>query len=411
MDNLDISLLEGLRAEIAEDYNKTQKGVNQFLKDLESNHPKINSYKITEFFNFDATIFFGDWSAESRSWTEYHNQWQDRLLKQIYSQVRNHFDHPLKEEELNNLLQIDRGEKNNQLSAIFHAPSHAHVINTIRQNFDDLTVNSVINMRDTLIRTTKDLAHGIGQSVLPDIDITAVFPTPSTTNVLQYCEEGGTVHQNWIYSLPSITLDTNIIFGMARGDILSPFELYKKCWVDLAVTHRIEDDADLSLSEKQFLRENGIRKIPSIMRGGFDTKSKRSLFHPQFNKGGSTEFVNIMECAIDRLAKSGHNSPEYLDWDHLHGHYTSGRDIFVTQDKKMLRTGRELEEFGIRIMSFDDLLELIEQNGLLSCIKYRKDLDLHWIQICIKGTEKPSDLQNFDSVIPFRYPIAADCGN
>ena len=351
-------------------------------------------------------------STESRSRIEYHNQWQDRLLEQIRSQVRNHFDPPLKEEELDNLLQIDREEKNNQLSAIFHAPSHAHVIDTIRQTFDDLTVNGVINIRDTLIRTTKDFAHGIGQSVLPNIDITMVFPTRSTTNVLQYGEEGGTAHQNWIYSLPSITLDTNIIFGMDRGDILSPFELYKKCWVDLAVTHRIEDDAKLNLSEKQLLRENGIRKIPSIMRGGFDTQSKRSLFHPQFNKGGSTEFVNIMKCVIDKLAKSGHNSPEYLDWDHLHGHYTSGRDIFVTQDKKMLRVGRELEEFGIRVMSFDDLLELIEQNGLLLCVKYRKDLDLHWAQIRIKGTEKPSDLQNFDFVIPFRYPIiAADCGN
>ena len=41
MDNLDISLLEGLQAEIAEDYNTTQKGVNQFLKDLESNYPEI----------------------------------------------------------------------------------------------------------------------------------------------------------------------------------------------------------------------------------------------------------------------------------------------------------------------------------------------------------------------------------
>ena len=267
MDNLDISLLEGLRAEIAEDYSTRQKLAHQFLKNLESNQPEINVDKITKFNNFDITMFFGDWSTESRSWTEYHNQWQDRLLEQICSQVRNHFDPPLTEEELNNLLQIDREEKNNQLSAIFHVPWH--VINTIRQTFDDLAVHSVINMRNTLIRTTTDIARGIGQSVLPDIDITMVFPTPNTTNVLQYSEKGGTAHQNWIYSLPSVTVDTNIIYGMARGEILSPFELYKKCWVDLAVTHRIDDDAELRLSEKQLLRENGIRKIPSIMRGGF----------------------------------------------------------------------------------------------------------------------------------------------
>ena len=68
----------------------------------------------------------------------------------------------------------------------------------------------------------------------------------------------------------------------------------------------------------------------------------------------------------------------------------------------MLKAGRELEEFGIHVMSFHDLLELIEQNGLLLCIKYRKDLDLHWVQIRIKGTEPPSDLQNFDIVRMYR---------
>ena len=151
--------------------------------------------------------------------------------------------------------------------------------------------------------------------------------------------------------------------------MLSPVELRKKCAMDLAVTHRIRDDVLLNESEEQFIRNNYIRKIPSIMRSCFDSKSKRFLLNPEFDKPGCTEFLKLAESIIESFKHTGEKLPKYLDWDHIHAHYISGRDIFVTEDNEILNVACQLKELGIRVMRFEELLRSIETNGILLCPK------------------------------------------
>ena len=140
---------------------------------------------------------------------------------------------------------------------------------------------------------------------------------------------------------------------------MAPAEIYKKCPVDLAVTQRIRDDLPFDSSDEQYLTDNCIRKIPSIMRCCFDSKSKRFLLNPEYDKPGCTEFLKIAESIIEGMKKNGGKPPEYLDWDHLHAHYISGRDIFVTEDSGILKIGSQLKVLGMRVMRFEKLLKYI----------------------------------------------------
>ncbi len=342
------------------------------------------------------SILFGGNSGESQSWEEYHSQWQDRLIEQVSSALEKHLNQPVEEGELKKHLWIERTEKNNQLNNIVHVPERK--TNKIRRLWEDFQVKTVKKTRDLFIQSITEQAHHIGQPILPDICITLIFPTSSTTKVLSYQAEAGLVKVDSILRLPSVTLDTNVFLNMKHGKMLAPAELYKKCPVDLAVTQRIRDDLPLNSSDEQFLRDNYIRKIPSIMRFCFDSKSRRFFLNSEFDKPGSTEFVEMAESIIDGLRKTGENPPEYLDWDHLHAHYMSGRDIFVTEDKKLLKVGCQLEEFGIRVMRFEDLLRLIENNEILLCLKNRQDSQTLSIQIQIGEREKMNHLADFDCV-------------
>ena len=237
------------------------------------------------------------------------------------------------------------------------------VIDEIKEDSDNWAIRTVIEMRDSYIQDAREQAARIGQPILPEIRITIVFPTSRTLNVMTYHSEADVVKVDCIVHLPSITLDTNVILKMKRGEILDPLKLREKCPLDLAVTQRIRDDLSLNLSDEQFLENSFIRRIPSIMRSSYDSKSERFLLNPEFDKPGSTEFLQVAESIIEGLKHTSENPPEYLDFDHIHAHYMSGRDIFVTEDRKILRLSSKLKGLGIRIMNFEELLSTIEENG------------------------------------------------
>ena len=60
----------------------------------------------------------------------------------------------------------------------------------------------------------------------------------------------------------------------------------------------------------------------------------------------------------------------------------------------MLGAGRELKQFGIHVMTIEQFLTLVEQNG--------DDTKPRRVWVKIKGTENSEDLKNFDDVIPYR---------
>ena len=397
MDDLATALLQGLEEEAIETRAEMEEALNKIVRDWEAKNPQLMAADVEELNNVNITILFGGNSNESKSWIEYHNQLETRWLKQVSSEIEQHLNQPVEEEELKKHLWIERTEKNNQLNNIVHVPERK--TNKIRRAWEDFQAKSVKETRDLFIRSITEQARHIGQPALPDICITLIFPTSSTTKVLSYQAEAGSVQVDSILRLPSITLDTNVVIYMKHGKMLAPKELYKKCPLDLAVTHRIRDDLSLNSSDEQFLRDNYIRKIPSIMRFCFDSESRRFFLNSEFDKPGSTEFVKMAESIIEGLRKTGENPPEYLDWDHLHAHYISGRDIFVTEDKKLLKVGCQLEEFGIRVMRFEELLRLIENNGILLCLKNREDSKTLSIQIQIGERKKMNHLADFDCVM------------
>lgn len=397
MDDLATSLVRGLKEEATERRVAIEEACSKMLENLKTENPQLMAADVKKLNNIDYTIFFGGNSDESKSWKKYHNQLEARWLKQVSSEIEQHLNQPVEEGELKKHLWIERTENNNQLNNIVHVPERE--INKISGADEDFQVKTVKETRDLFIQSITEQARHIGQSVPPDICITLIFPTSSTTKVLSYQAEAGLVKVDSILRLPSVTLDTNVFLNMKCGRMLSPVELRKICPVDLAISHRIQDDLPLKSSDEQFLRDNYIRKIPSIMRFCFDSKSQRFLLNSQFDKPGCTEFFKMAESIIDGLRKTGVNPPEYLDWDHLHAHYISGRDIFVTEDKKILKIGCQLKALGIRVMRFEELLRLIENNGILLCLKNREDSKTLSIQIQIGEREKMNHLADFDCVM------------
>ncbi len=151
---------------------------------------------------------------------------------------------------------------------------------------------------------------------------------------------------------------------MKRGEVIDMREFRKTYLVDLAVSQRIREDIKLHPDEEKFLSDYYIRTIPSIMRSSFDSKAQRFLLNPKFNKPGSTEFLKSAESIINNFFRPrGETPPGYLDWDHLHAHYLSERDVFLTDDQKILKIKDQLkEELGIVVMSLKDFVDTFKSN-------------------------------------------------
>lgn len=362
MDELVASFLRGLKKQYTESNAQLKEACESALRDLENEAPQLMATQIKEHKKVDIEIILGNDSHESPSWNEYCGQLENRFRAQVSSELEKHLNQPITENELMEFTKIDRYEKNNQLNGIFHLPNQE--IDKINRISDHFTIESVIETRDIYLRGIDKQTAQIGQRIPPIIRITLIFPTSSTLNVMIYHAEAGVVKVDCIVHLPSITLDTNEVINMKRGKILDPLTLREKCPLDLAVTQRIRDDLSLNPSDEQFLTNGYIRRIPSIMRNSYDSKSRRFLLNPEFDKPGSTEFVRLAESIIDSFKKSGKSLPQYLDFDHIHAHYLAGRDIFVTEDGDILKTRSQLRDIGIRIMNFEELLSTIEENGI-----------------------------------------------
>ena len=368
MDDLIDALIQDLKEDATKSKFEMDRACAQMMRDLHTKNPELMKAKVEEIKNTDITICFDESSIASDSWGKIHNRAEDRILKQTSSEIEKFLNESVQSDDLKKHLWIERKEKNNQLQGIMHCPKQ--VIDRIRQACDDFRIQTITEIRDSFRQVTIDTARNIGQVNLPDIRITLIFPTSSTLNVLRYCTEVEVTKEDYIYSLPSVTLDTDVLLKMKRGEYIDMLEFRKKYLVDLAVSQRIREDIKLRPREEQFLSDYYIRTIPSIMRCSFDSRAQRFLLNPKFNKPGSTEFLKSAESIINNFFKPrGETPPGYLDWDHLHAHYLSGRDIFLTDDKKILKIKNQLkEELGIVVMNLEDFVNTFKSNDDL--IKY-----------------------------------------
>jgi hypothetical protein len=362
MDDLTNALLQELEEEATKTKVEMDRACDQMMRDLHTNNPELMKAKVEEIKNTDITICFDESSMASDSWGKIHNRAEDRILKQTSSEIEKFLNESVQSDDLKKHLWIERKEKNIQSQGIAHCPKQE--IDRIRQACDDFRIQTIIRIRDRFRQVTIDSARNIGQVNLPDIRITLIFPTSSTLNVLRYCTEAEVTKEEYIYSLPSVTLDTDVLLKMKRGESVDMLEFRKTYLVDLAVSQRIHEDIKLRPDEEQFLSDYYIRTIPSIMRCSFDSKAQRFLLNPKFNKPGSTEFLKSAESIINNFFKPrGEPPPGYLDWDHLHAHYLLGRDIFLTDDQKILKIkGHLKEELGIVAMNLEDFVNTFESN-------------------------------------------------
>ena len=359
-------LIDGLIQDLKEDATKSKvemdRACDQMMQDLHTKNPESMKAKVEKIENTDITICFDESSIASDSWGKIHNRVENRILKQTSSEIEKFLNESVQDDDLQKYLWIERRKKNNQLQGIAHCPKQE--IDRFRQACDDFRIQTITEIRDRFRQITIDSASNIGQVNLPDISITLIFPTSNTLNILRYCTEAEVTKEEYIYSLPSVTLDTDVFLKMKRRESVDMQEFRKTYLVDLAVSQRIREDIPLRPDEEQFLSDYYIRTIPSIMRCSFDSKAKRFLLNPKFNKPGSTEFLKSAESIINNFFKPrGETPPGYLDWDHLHAHYLLGRDIFLTDDQKMLKIKDQLkEELGIVVMSLKDFLNSFEGN-------------------------------------------------
>ena len=362
MDDLIAALIQDLKEDAVKSKVEMDRACDQMMRDLYTKNPELMKTKVEKIKNTDITICFDESSIASDSWGKIHNRVENRILKQTSSEIEKFLNESVQDDDLKKYLWIERREKNNQLRGIAHCPKQE--IDRVRQACDDFRIQTITEIRDRFRQITIDSARNIGQVSLPDISITLIFPTSNTLNILRYCTEAEVTKEEYIYSLPSVTLDTDVLLKMKSRESVDMQEFRKTYLVDLAVSQRIREDIPLRPDEEQFLLDYYIRTIPSIMRCSFDSKAQRFLLNPKFNKPGSTEFLKSAESIINNFFKPrGETPPEYLDWDHLHAHYLLGRDIFLTDDQKMLKIKDQLkEELGIVVMSLKDFLNSFEGN-------------------------------------------------
>ena len=158
----------------------------------------------------------------------------------------------------------------------------------------------------------------------------------------------------------ALTLDTNVLVELwwSRQNAAvtqALLALAEDEEVDLAITKRITADIPHPpLADRiSSLPQLGVQEIGSVFR----------LDHSALDGGdmlGSDEFLDVMTSVDEELDRQGRKKrrPDWRDWDHLHGHFLKGRDIFLTWDGPILEVSNELQvRLGISIMNPREFLD------------------------------------------------------
>ena len=152
------------------------------------------------------------------------------------------------------------------------------------------------------------------------------------------------------------TLDTNVLveFWKDRDKAATTktlLDLAQSGLLDLAVTSRIGNDIPHSPMADRLdeLPEIGVKEIGSPFRLGMSALGGGDML-------GSGEFLDVVGQIEDMFNRHGRvkNRP---DWDHIHGHYLKGRDVFLTWDRPLVDAAPELKaQLGIVVMKPEDFL-------------------------------------------------------
>lgn len=136
-----------------------------------------------------------------------------------------------------------------------------------------------------------------------------------------------------------VTLDTNVIIDEYLATQFRQLE--KQGLIDIAVTTRVvaDKDQDKDKARKvEHLREfENYPKVGTPLRLDFSRLDSGDFWAGEENIHLSQQIEKLVFGEIS--GKRSHN--ELADVDHLLGHYKARRDIFVTQDKRILKNGKD----------------------------------------------------------------------
>lgn len=159
-----------------------------------------------------------------------------------------------------------------------------------------------------------------------------------------------------------ITIDTSLVADETSTTLCYLVEAHQNNLLDVAVTSRFrmdkDNDSDLERVQRQKAITAKLNIIPStFLIGAIHEDDEVGLL-------ADDEIHQQLFCLfdIDRTTRGGKHTA--YDVDHLYGHIISGRDIFLTYEKKFVKKRMVLKEVGINV-AFPDKAVLAIQQALL----------------------------------------------
>ena len=150
----------------------------------------------------------------------------------------------------------------------------------------------------------------------------------------------------------TLTLDTTLFWAYWEDPLKSPYvqkllELQRHGQIEMVVTNRVHADIpdEPGASRlKEELDKLNVLEIGSVTRLGHWSLGVDKL--------PSERFLEVMSAIRARRPQAGKNKPaDIRDWEHLHGHYLAGRDVFLTWDTGILDLGSDLcAELNLMVM-------------------------------------------------------------
>ena len=163
--------------------------------------------------------------------------------------------------------------------------------------------------------------------------------------------------------IPKVTIDACIPQELWKTQdraniVMSLLDLACDGGVDLAITTRVDQDIpNMPLSARiRELPEVGVQRIGAPFRLDFSKLDGDDVL-------ASTSFGEVSESIDAELQREGlseRKRPDWRDWDHLHGHYSAGRDVFLTWDGGILGIASQLKaRLGITVMMPEEFLRTL----------------------------------------------------
>ena len=141
----------------------------------------------------------------------------------------------------------------------------------------------------------------------------------------------------------TVTLDTNVLQEywkqQARVAIVEELlDLAEDELINLMVTRRIYEDVPHPPLADRIGKLNEIRVnlTGTVFRLNVSALNSGDVL-------GSDMAIRVFDSVSQNLTHQGQSPPDWRDWDHLHGHYLSMHDVFLTWDKNILRAAPQLK--------------------------------------------------------------------